>query len=169
MINTYYIADLHFNHSAMITKYGAPYRVVGDESMELEDRKKLHNEWIIDSINSVVYKKDNLWILGDIAFGHEGIKLLGDIVCGNINIVLGNHDQYPFNLYYPYCKKIVSLKRHKEFWLSHAPMHPQELRGKKNIHGHVHAATIPDDRYINVSVEALNAVPISLQQIRERV
>lgn len=42
------------------------------------------------------------------------------------------------------CNKVYSLVKYKGFWLSHAPIHPEELRGCKNIHGHCHDAVISD-------------------------
>jgi calcineurin-like phosphoesterase family protein len=41
------------------------------------------------------------------------------------------------------------------------------LRGKKNVHGHVHYKTIPDDRYLNVCCENINFTPISLEEVNE--
>ncbi len=65
--------------------------------------------------------------------------------------------------------KVFSLLSYKGHWLSHAPIHPMELRGKKNIHGHCHpylmtkevyGETVVDDRYINVCVEYVGYTPI---------
>lgn len=64
---------------------------------------------------------------------------------------------------------VHSLIKYKEFWLSHAPLHPQELRGKINLHGHVHGSTIPDRNYFNCCLENTNYSPISLQQIRDKI
>lgn len=64
---------------------------------------------------------------------------------------------------------VQGFMKYKEFWLSHAPIHPNELRGKVNIHGHVHSATIDDDRYFNTSLENIGYKPISLQEIRKIV
>ena len=53
------------------------------------------------------------------------------------------------------------------FWLSHCPVHPNELRHKKNIHGHVHNKTVDDDRYINVCCDVVNYTPVELDKIRD--
>lgn len=65
--------------------------------------------------------------------------------------------------------EVYSLKKYKEFWLSHAPIHPDELRGKVNIHGHTHYHNISDARYVNVSMEQINFMPIELHEIREQL
>lgn len=52
----------------------------------------------------------------------------------------------------------------KKFWLSHCPLHPEELRGRLNIHGHVHTNSVRDQRYINVSFE-MSKTPIPLEDI----
>ena len=64
--------------------------------------------------------------------------------------------------------EVHALLKYKEFWLSHAPLHPDELRGKRNIHGHVHTASVPDTKYLNVSVDStfMNYLPRTLTEVR---
>ncbi len=57
-----------------------------------------------------------------------------------------------------------SLVKYKNFWLSHAPVHPGELSGKKNLHGHTHFELMGDPRYINVCVEYAKS-PVRLEDI----
>ena len=63
----------------------------------------------------------------------------------------------------------MDFVKYKEFWLSHAPIHPEELRDRINIHGHVHYKNIDDARYFNVSCENIGFKPISLENIRLKV
>jgi hypothetical protein len=65
--------------------------------------------------------------------------------------------------------KIYSLYKYKEFWLSHCPIHPEELRGKKNIHGHTHYHNIDDSRYFNVSMENIEYKPVNIDEIRKHI
>jgi calcineurin-like phosphoesterase family protein len=37
-----------------------------------------------------------------------------------------------------------------------------------NVHGHVHQNTLPDKRYINVSVEEVVGLPLSLDELRKK-
>ena len=76
-------------------------------------------------------------------------------VCGRKVLICGNHDtdHNPMKILCEYFDEVYSLYKWHEFWLSHCPIHPDELRGKLNIHGHVHHATINDKRYFNTSLE----------------
>ena len=66
-----------------------------------------------------------------------------------------------------YYDEVYSLLKYKEFWLSHCPIHPDELRGKLSLHGHTHNHNIDDPRYFNTSCENIDYTPISLHEIRE--
>lgn len=153
----YFISDLHLGHNKIL-EFSGQFR--GGNTTEE------HDEWIIEKINSVVTKRDVLYILGDIAFTKDGLSKVSRIN-GIKKLVTGNHDKFSLSDYEAVGLKILTgLYRYKEFWLSHAPIHPDELRGKKNIHGHVHSKSIGGDRYINACVEACGGVPIFLDEIR---
>ena len=93
------------------------------------------------------------------------ITLKGLRVKGNKNLVLGNHD-VDAKFFSPYFSKVCGFARYKGAWLSHAPIHPEELRGKINIHGHTHYHCILDDsRYINVCCEQVNFRPVNLNEL----
>jgi calcineurin-like phosphoesterase family protein len=88
-------------------------------------------------------------------------------------LIRGNHDTLPTLAYLHYFDEVYGLLKYKEFWLSHAPIHPDELRNKINLHGHVHYATIPDKRYFNCCPENLypsfGSYLISLEDIRSHL
>ena len=78
---------------------------------------------------------------------------------GTKKVILGNHDDMPIEAYRQYFQVMRGMFRYKGIWLSHPPIHPTELRGKKNIHGHTHSIEMMngnnvDERYLNVCVEA---------------
>ena len=163
MNEIYFIGDLHFDHKNILQF--SPQR--GGTNI------KEHNEWIIEQWNSVVTKRDVVWVLGDVAFSQDGLKLVSKLR-GSKQLVRGNHDTQSTAAYLEYFNNVFGIVKKNGFWLSHAPIHPQELRGRPNIHGHVHHNSIKqmfndelDSRYINVSVEALNGVPLALSKIRE--
>ncbi len=61
-------------------------------------------------------------------------------------------------------EEVHSMLKYKGMWLTHCPMHPDELRGKINIHAHVHEQTVmqgwgpwrkPDPRYVNTCVDVV--------------
>ena len=154
----YFISDLHFGHRA-ICKYRPEFK-------DLQE----HDEFIIENWNKKVNKKKYIvWVLGDMCIKNKeyDFNTMINRLNGNIQLITGNHDYLPvYN--HPKIKVMNGLTSKYGFWLSHAPIHPAELRGKKNIHGHVHNKTIEDDRYVNVCVEQINYTPISLDEIRSK-
>lgn len=157
MSKVFFIADTHFGHRS-ICKY-RPF-----------NSPQEHDEHVITSWNSVVKKQRYIvWVLGDMCIKNKEYDMNGIInrLNGNINLITGNHCHLPY-YEHPKIKVMRGVTSKYGFWLSHCPMHPLELRGKVNIHGHVHNKSIPDDRYINVCCEAVNYKPISLDIIRRK-
>ena len=115
--------------------------------------------YLMDRWRRTVTKWDLVYVLGDAAFTDEGLQSIAELP-GRKKLVRGNHDKHNAKLLLRVFEDIHGIVAYKRTWLSHAPIHPQELRGRKNIHGHVHFATIPDDRYINVSAEAIEYTPV---------
>lgn len=153
MSKVYFTSDLHFGHKNLLN-FSPKRGGIDSES---------HDEWLIEEINKVIHKRDILWILGDVAFGNPGTKekpregwyhlsKVGQLH-GTKKLVLGNHDDMPIEAYQQYFQEIFGFKGYKGLWLSHAPIHPNELRDRLNVHGHVHHHTIPDNKYYNVCVE----------------
>lgn len=157
MGQVFFIADTHFNHNNILN-FGKGFRQ-GTTVSE-------HNDWVVEQCNSVVKKADVLYVLGDVAFNVQGLDWVKKIR-GQKQLILGNHDRFGIETYLKYFRNIKGMMKYKGIWLSHCPMHPQELLGHINVHGHVHEKSIPDDRYINVSVDARNGVPMSLDEVRD--
>ena len=163
MSKVFFIADTHFGHRN-ICKY-RPFK----------DPKE-HDELIIENWNKVVTKRKCIvWVLGDMCIENKYYNMNDTInrLNGTINVITGNHCHLP---YYNAINGISNgkinvrngISKKYKCWLSHCPIHPNELRGSKNIHGHVHNKTIDDKRYINVCAENINYTPISLDEIREK-
>jgi calcineurin-like phosphoesterase family protein len=150
-----FISDLHLGHEKILQF--SPSRG-GDCVVS-------HSEWLVDQWNSVVGKNDTTWVLGDVCFNKNHLKYL-KMMKGQKIMVWGNHDKFPLTKYQEYFHLVYGFRKKYGFWISHAPIHEQELRGRRNIHGHVHSQSIPDPRYINVCVEALNGIPITLEEIK---
>jgi len=161
MSKVYFISDLHLGHKS-ICEFSGPAR--GGVTTVDE-----HDNYIIDRWNSIVTKHDLVYVLGDVCFDMKSLPCLKEMK-GTKHLIYGNHDKFSHGVYTKYFNKIHGFMKYKgTAWLSHAPIHPMELRGKPNIHGHVHANSIPDPRYINVSVEALRGVPIVWEEIVSRI
>ncbi len=158
----FFISDLHLGHKNILS-FTEGYR----EGATTEEM----NFWLVDQWNSVVGKGDIVYVLGDVAFGHENLKYLNKMK-GQKFLIRGNHDGGDLEVFKPYFQNVYGLIKYKGLWLSHAPIHPNSLRGTVNVHGHLHQGIVKhpdhgeDPRYLNVSVEQLRGVPVSLDIIR---
>lgn len=173
MANVLFCSDLHFGHKN-IGKFRSPCGVTSEE----ENRARIKSDW-----TKKVTKRDIVYVLGDACFTEETLEDFKDLL-GTKILIRGNHDTLPTKEYLKYFSEVYGLLKYKEFWLSHAPIHPAELRGKVNLHGHVHFSSIRTDyeeyyneipkidrRYFNCCPENLwpltGSSLISLQEIRE--
>lgn len=155
-------ADLHIGHNN-IHKYRTRFSNV-----------KEHDEYMLDMLSEKIGKNSPIFLLGDICFTEEAIEKLAMLdTWKNIRIILGNHDTDRGLRIYDWVKwgftNIHSLMKYKEFYLSHCPIHPEELRGKVNIHGHSHDFKIDDPRYVGVSMEQTDYKLVSLREIRNKL
>jgi calcineurin-like phosphoesterase family protein len=115
--------------------------------------------------NQQVRKKDVVYVLGDAAFTLETLKVF-DALPGRKILIKGNHDDLVSTLdQMQVFEEIHGMLKYKGMWLTHCPIHPDELRGKTNVHAHVHSKTIMrrdlfgrpkiDKRYLNASADNL--------------
>ncbi len=159
MSKVFLISDTHFGHNGISDKFRREFS--SDEE---------HNETIHDNIMNCCGKNNTLWILGDVCFKQDQFWRVETYASSfeSVNICLGNHEHRSFA---EFCcmkgVKVHGVVKKWGFWLSHAPIHPQELYRGKNIHGHVHDNTVPDPNYFNVSCENIGYKPILLQQLKE--
>lgn len=174
MANVWFTSDLHFGHKN-INKFRL------EVSSEENNRARIKADW-----EELVTKRDIVYVLGDAAFTMDTVKEFGELPAESKFLVRGNHDELSTHEYLKYFTEIYGLKKYKEFWLSHSPIHPDELRGKINLHGHVHYESVRkpfnpvldvkqelDTRYFNMCVESLwkRGYPslISLDQVRKEL
>jgi len=175
MSNLFYIADLHFRHSSII-KF-APMR--GNFATVEE-----HDEHIIERWNSVVGKRDVVYVLGDIHFGSRKHypQTLGRLN-GIIRLVAGNHDHGNIRHLVKYCEIMSGAVPHTivtpeglrySCIMTHIPVHPAQFeRWDFNLHGHTHHNTVTypngliDYRYVPLSAEHLMCAPLSRDSLCE--
>jgi len=153
MSAVYFISDLHFGHRNIL-RFRKQF-----------DSIEHHNDTIVENWNSVVTKRDKVFVLGDACFDEESLGIVNRLN-GVKHLVMGNHEYISPKLWEVF-QWVSGPIKYKDFWLSHMPIHPEELRGKRNIHGHMHEATIPDPRYFSVCCEQVNFTPIGYQYIRK--
>ena len=158
-MNVWFIGDIHGGHKN-VHKFRTQF------SSEEE-----HFQQIKENFHKVVKKRDKVFFMGDTAFTLERLEDISTWVCGQKVLICGNHDtdHIPMHVLCQYFDEVYSLLKWHEFWLSHCPIHPDELRGKYCIHAHIHSHVIDDIRYFNTSLENTNFFPIDLNHIRSIV
>jgi calcineurin-like phosphoesterase family protein len=146
-MSVFVIGDPHFGHRN-IAKF-RPF-VTSPEDNE----KKICDEW-----RKRVHKRGIVYVMGDASFTNTGLDLIASLP-GKKILIKGNHDDIvSTNDQMTVFDEIHGMLKYKGMWFSHAPIHPDELRGKPNVHGHVHAQSIMkktwygrkvlDPRYLN--------------------
>lgn len=188
MPNTFFIGCTHFGHDNIYKfrrKDGEKVRPYADAA---EGDAVMEANW-----NSVVGERDKVYVLGDVAFTNQALKIL-ERLKGDKVLIKGNHDNLTPQEYLKYFRDIRAYHKLEGEVLSHIPVHPESLYRHKtgrywlNIHAHLHAESVreinslwdsdpdginvlrPDDeRYFSVCVERIGYTPISLDEIRKRV
>ncbi|MGX9522589.1 hypothetical protein ACWX0P_27895 [Vibrio mediterranei] len=132
-----------------------------------------HHENIYDNLAFAVGKRDSIYLLGDVAFTREWLEKIRKIRAIKKTLLLGNHctdQKVTIQELASVFDSIHSLHSRRNYWLSHCPIHPSEMRGKLgNIHGHTHHRCIDDKRYLNVCVERTGSKPITFAEALERL
>lgn len=155
MSQVFFVGDLHFGHKN-IHKFRKEF-----------ESESVHREMVMDNWQSKVTKRDKIYVLGDAAFTMDAIDSINQLN-GTKILIRGNHDNLNTDVYLKAFKEVEAIVRYKHTWLTHCPIHEQELRGKINIHGHVHSATVPDTRYENVCLENIDYYPISWNELLDK-
>lgn len=143
MSNVWFSSDLHLGHAN-----------IGKFRNNVADTQA-NTDWIVRWWKENIKKRDTVILLGDTAFTEDAIDVLATLP-GNKVQMGGNHDDLPYQSYARAFNKIRGCQKYRKLgWLSHFPLHPDELRGQFSIHGHVHYETINDWRYINICCDNL--------------
>lgn len=136
-------ADLHLGHRKLL------------------DIRSITDDQIVNNWNSVVSKRDVVYVLGDVF----KIERLSDML-GIKKLILGNHDKYPVVRYLEYFSSIHAMKEYDNCLLTHIPIHmSQSGRYRLNVHGHTHNNKIDHPFYRCVSLEHTNYTPVLLNEV----
>jgi len=163
MSRVFVIADLHLGHR------------------KLQEIRGVSDDEIVRRWNSVVTKRDVVYVLGDVFRLDRLPELLG-----LKKLALGNHDKYPAVNYLKHFTQVRAMYEYDGCILTHIPVHlNQKRRYRLNVHGHSHTAKvmqpiaypnkepfgevewdqIVDPWYRCVSVEQINYTPVLLNEI----
>lgn len=174
MAQVYFVGDLHLGHRAIMRHTAeTPGAKRGPQEFMLDPVNPYavdaHDSWVIEQLLSVPSDKRTLWwILGDVCMEMKKLRLV-DNLPGRKRLVLGNHDLFNTQVYLKHFESVYGPIYKYGLWLSHIPVHEEELRGRNNVHGHCHHNNLADDpRYLNTALEWLpDNKPLSLEQVRE--
>lgn len=160
MANVWFMSDAHLDHKN-ICNFRPQFGSIEE-----------HNNTIKENYHKVVTKRDVVFMLGDMCFSKEYLADVKTWVAEKKILICGNHDLERGITMKDVCEvydAVYSLHKYKGMWLTHAPIHTAELRGKFNVHGHMHYETIDDSRYLNVCMEHTDFTPIDLNEVRKRL
>lgn len=161
-------SDHHFQHNNILTFTSSVHgELLRPGFSSIED----HDQHIIDVHNSLVREDDLVYFLGDVTWktNSRSWEILNSLK-GRKRLVLGNHDDA--NFLHPFFEKTYLWKYFPEYntIASHVPISKEDLRGKNNIHGHLHEKTVKnvagaDFQYYNVSMERTGYRPLELDKV----
>lgn len=161
-MKTFFIADLHFGHDAVIRYENRPFENV-----------KEMDEALIANWNQVVGEQDRVYLLGDVSFYNE--EMTAGIIRqlnGMKYLVTGNHDNAEVARYYEmgFCRVYDCPVILEEFWmLSHEPLYVNKNMPYANIFGHVHTGkqyTDYSEQSFCVSAERICYTPVGFDEIK---
>ena len=175
-------SDTHYSHKNICRGVTVWRTIDGDIPIDAtRDFPNLDvmNSVIVDNINDKVGPDDTLIHLGDVAFGGvEKIgEFLGRLVCKNVHLVLGNHDQNIKKNRENNNDKFLSIQNYLEvniggvdFVLSHYPLSSwnQLNKGSIHLHGHVHLPRnkrFGKGKKLDVGMDGNNLYPYSISEI----
>ena len=152
-------SDLHLGHKAI-----AKHRPIFTTMEE-------HDEYVFSLLEKLT-KRDMLFVLGDFLFDGDHFDTYMDRLGklpARIKLIMGNHDSK--RLYTEAPRNIelqLPLMTYKGLWLSHCPMHPQEMRNRKgNVHGHLHEEVVDDTKYFNVNLDVSDYYFVNLDTVKD--
>lgn len=168
---TYFIADTHFGHANIIRLCNRSFADVGEMDKTMADA------W-----NYRVTDRDDIWILGDFAFGKCGYAegLLKQLN-GHKHLVTGNHDHrwmkdMDLSRYFESVNEIAQIKLDdKIIVMCHYPMMTwnRSHYGAYLVFGHIHDDTrmsfwpmIKDnDHMLNAGVDVNHFMPVTFEEM----
>lgn len=168
MVN-WYTADTHFGHEKVIPLCGRPFHSTGHMDTSL-----IENLW------SKVSSEDDLWIIGDFAYGPKAKDsrylegLFGQLPGARKQLIIGNHDSdLTQALPWDSVAEIAKVKDGREgldHTLCHYPMLTWDgaRKGSLQFFGHVHDRWKGSRNAVNVGVDQWNFMPVSFDQLARR-
>lgn len=163
MTEVFTISDTHFSHNNIL-KFKQPDGSLVREFKSVEEM----DTSLILNWNSVVKPDDIVIHCGDVCFSGQSYDRIMPLLHGKKYLVRGNHDTFSEGRYQRHFSRVLGCYVRDNYIFTHVPIHTECIgRFKANIHGHVHKDSLPDKRYVNVSVEVIGYTPINFRKIKE--
>jgi calcineurin-like phosphoesterase family protein len=168
-MTNWYTADTHFGHENVIPFCDRPFHHAGHMDAVL-----IGNLW------NRVGSEDDLWVLGDFAFGPKAEDtgylqaLFGQLPGARKHLIIGNHDLEPtLALDWDSISQIAEVRdgsNNQAHTLCHYPMITwnHARRGALHLFGHVHNNWQGSRNAVNVGVDQWDFSPVSFEQIERR-
>ncbi len=162
----WYTADTHFGHANIIRHCDRPFA----DAQEMDAA-------IIRNVRERVKPGDDLWIIGDFAFGAPArsesyCRGVFEQLPGRKHLIVGNHDFKPTrSLPWASVREIAELRDGgKALVLCHYPMLTwnRARNGALQLFGHVHNNWQGTRNSVNVGVDVWDFNPVQLPEILER-
>ncbi|WP_101794995.1 metallophosphoesterase family protein [Porphyrobacter sp. TH134] len=149
--SAFVIADLHLGDERVAKARGF-------------DNAAAMTETLTARWNRTVSECDTVYVLGDVA--KRGHLSPIDALRGEKHLVCGNADDLRAVAAAEVFTTLSVARWLPGIMLTHIPVHPSQLReGCINVHGHLHRASIPDDRYRCVSIDQTGFAPVPLRSL----
>jgi calcineurin-like phosphoesterase family protein len=158
-LKTFFTSDTHFGHENIIRFCNRPFASV-----------YAMNRAMIENWNSVVSEGDEVYHLGDFAFGNSAYwsEMRGPLN-GTIYLIKGNHDkQFPQRLFgwvKDYAEIVVENQKIVLFHYGMRTWH-HDLRGVWHLYGHSHNALPPYGKSVDVGVDKWDFTPVSFEKLK---
>ena len=168
-MKNWYTADMHFGHENIIRFCGRPF----DTTDEM-DAAIIANLW------KTVGPEDQLWVLGDFAFGAKAkdrgflVSIFHQLPGKERHLVVGNHDLSPtLELPWDTISHFAEVRdgpHQQRHTLCHYPMVTwnHARRGALQMFGHVHSNWLGSRNSVNVGVDVWNFAPVDFEAIQRR-
>lgn len=183
---TWFTADTHFGHANIIKYCHRPFMTTEEAAQAATDPRgkwrvsksslDRHDSALIDAINERVGRDDDFFVVGDFCMGdrREARRYRDRIVCRNVYLVRGNHDDPTVDALFSdaFDYHILTIGD-TTILLNHYPSRDWVGRddGAWLLYGHVHARLCDEDRIDptllrkDVGVDACDYRPWSLDDL----
>jgi calcineurin-like phosphoesterase family protein len=164
----WFTADTHFLHPKIVDICERPTTIDN------------HDEWLLDHINCVVGKKDEIYFLGDVSLGNkEKTEKILQRMNGRKYLIPGNHDNsIDHSTYFAHVfNNIHDFNFNSESYpnlhlvLSHYPLASwnRKVFGSGMLFGHCHGRHKAEGLSFDVGVDSNNYFPLNLEQVMDKL